>query len=286
MEKNISGIGNDWTRDYQEFKEFIQKNGNDQVNKYYELITMNLSTFSHNYCNSELKKIDTAFKGSSSKKDFLLFHLKKNRIEPELLNTETPRGQKLRIKLGYVFGLNATDFRIWDFIDPDIKENPYKYLAILPNTDKMYERLYKDLFPLSLKNLHYFYDRYVVPFKEVAKGYSQYLLAIEIQKMLNNLENENLKEPEIENSYPAIKKLIWQGNKNQLYDVVRQLKKKDHISNSYTEIAGFICQNFEGFGSNYTTVLKEIQREQRPAKNKRIDLDLSELPGIGESSPK
>lgn len=57
MEKNISGIGNDWTRDYQEFKEFIQKNGNDQVNKYYELITMNLSTFSHNYCNSELKKV-------------------------------------------------------------------------------------------------------------------------------------------------------------------------------------------------------------------------------------
>lgn len=73
------------------------------------------------------------------------------------------------------------------------------------------------------------------------------------------------------------KKLKWEGQKNQLYDVIRQLKKKELIANSYTEIATFICQNLEGFEKNFITVLKEIQKEERPAKNKRIDLDLSEL---------
>lgn len=92
-------------------------------------------------------------------------------------------------------------------------------------------------------------------------------------------------ETEIDNNIPIPKKLKWNGSNIQLYDVIRQLKKKDLIVNSYVEIAGLICQNFEGFESNYSTVLKEIQREQKPPKNKRIDLDLSELPETDKILP-
>ena len=100
-------------------------------------------------------------------------------------------------------------------------------------------------------------------------------------------ETKNIAKPtiEIDNGKPIPKKIKWDGSKIQLYNVIRQLKKKELISNSYLEIAGFICQNFEGFETNFSTVLKELQREIRLPKGKRIDLELSELSVIEENLP-
>jgi hypothetical protein len=99
----------------------------------------------------------------------------------------------------------------------------------------------------------------------------------------NKSENKNQIKPETYNSEPLPNKLKWTGAKNQLYDVIRQLKKKQLISNSYLEITHFICDHFEKFEKNFPTVLKEIQKEQRPTKNKRIDLNLSDLPESDEN---
>jgi len=76
-------------------------------------------------------------------------------------------------------------------------------------------------------------------------------------------------------------KIKWNGTKVQLYDIFRQLKNINSnkgsqplIANSYTDIAQFLINNFEGFhDSNLRTIIDELERNERPKKNP-IDIQL------------
>lgn len=288
----------EWTKDYAIFKNFIDKTirENESVKEYYDFLNIKLSDLSNKYFKKDFETLMKGFRKTANQNDYLKFHFKRTYINPELLTEEKRKKGNGRIKLGYVFGLTQIDFIIWDFIDPEIERNPYKFLGIYPGELKtIYDSMYGDSLPLTVDNLFEKFNNYISKFKKVAEGYAQFLMQNEIKKMLIDLENNktidldkrgNMIKHEIGDNIIIPKKLKWNASNIQLYDVIRQLKKKELISNSYVEIAGFICQNFEGFESNYSTVLKEIQREQRPPKNKRIDLNLSVLPEIEENLPK
>jgi hypothetical protein len=68
---------------------------------------------------------------------------------------------------------------------------------------------------------------------------------------------------------------MWRGQKNQLYDVLRQLKDKDLLANSYEDLAVFIKQNVDIFkNTSLSTIQKELGKDKRPPKNKRLNIDL------------
>jgi hypothetical protein len=70
-------------------------------------------------------------------------------------------------------------------------------------------------------------------------------------------------------------KLIWKGQKNQLYDVLRQLKREDLIGNSYEELATFLREHVNIFRDTMlSTVTKEIGKEKRPPKARRVNLQI------------
>lgn len=70
-------------------------------------------------------------------------------------------------------------------------------------------------------------------------------------------------------------KIKWEGQKNQLYSVIRQLKNDySLITNSYDELAEFIVNNFYGFTpSNRRTVETELKKEQNLPKRKRVKIN-------------
>ncbi|XVJ66862.1 MAG: hypothetical protein HEQ40_12110 [Lacibacter sp.] len=73
-------------------------------------------------------------------------------------------------------------------------------------------------------------------------------------------------------------KLIWNGQKNQLYSILRQLKEltyKDNplLSNSYNSLAEFVKQNVSGFEKTKKgSIEKEITKPKPLPKNKRIEI--------------
>lgn len=70
------------------------------------------------------------------------------------------------------------------------------------------------------------------------------------------------------------KKLVWKGQKNQLYSVLRQLKN-DHelIGNSYNSLADFLIQNVTGFeNTSKETIEKELKKRNPLPKGKRINV--------------
>jgi len=72
----------------------------------------------------------------------------------------------------------------------------------------------------------------------------------------------------------TIPKLKWKGQKNQLYDVLRQLKEKELIGNSYEDLAVFIKANVDAFrDTELSTISKQMGRPQKLPKNRRIKLD-------------
>lgn len=69
-------------------------------------------------------------------------------------------------------------------------------------------------------------------------------------------------------------KLKWSGQKNQLYNVLRQLKDRGLILNSYNNLADFLIQNVTGFEeTKKETITKEIQRNIPIPKSKRFTVD-------------
>lgn len=73
-------------------------------------------------------------------------------------------------------------------------------------------------------------------------------------------------------------KLDWKGQKNQLYFVIRELKNKyEFINNSYNEIAEFLIENVSGFqNTKKETVEKELKKNTKLPKNKRVEIKLNE----------
>lgn len=92
------------------------------------------------------------------------------------------------------------------------------------------------------------------------------------EDFLVSKRNELTSPPEITEKQKSIL-LHWEGNNNQLYDVIRQLKERGNISNSYTDLAVFLKFNFDNFSNtSLSTIETELQRGKRPTKAKRINL--------------
>jgi len=69
-------------------------------------------------------------------------------------------------------------------------------------------------------------------------------------------------------------KLKWKGQKNQLYEVLRKLKEKEWLDNSYEELAVFVKTHVDVFSNTaLSTINKEMGRPQNLPKSRRIDLD-------------
>jgi hypothetical protein len=114
----------------------------------------------------------------------------------------------------------------------------------------------------------------------LAKGTALAIFLPSLQKELNELtgiENDRSELPQIH----EMVKLKWEGQKNQLYSVLSQLKDKDLIKNTYNELADFLKNHVLGFQvTAKETIEKELKKNydlpENLAKNKRINLDLDQ----------
>lgn len=70
-------------------------------------------------------------------------------------------------------------------------------------------------------------------------------------------------------------KLKWNGNKNQLYSVIRQLKiDHEKLTDSNEVLAKFIKQSFISFSSTQlSTILKELSKNKKLPHRNRISVD-------------
>ncbi len=177
-------------------------------------------------------------------------------------------------------------------------------MIVAPETSIYLRNLVKerDLFAINLPdNQRNFniktYNRYVI---EKVEGYSnsihfrlsttfaQYFQKVELEN-LNirnslNLWYENFgdviegQQSQIYNNSDKIK-LIWKGQKNQLYNVLRQLKNDyELIGNSYNSIADFLIENVTGFeNTGKETIEKELKKTAPLPKAKRINITPGEV---------
>ncbi len=253
MDKNRDHDG--WTNDYELFKKFIENkvNEDEDVKGYYEFINTSLSYLGKAIFNIDLLKRMEGFNKTPSKKDFLIFHLKRARIDPELLTVKNfNEGQEKNeaLKLGYAFALNQTDFKIWDFIDPDKNLNTFHYLGIsIENLRPFYSVIYGDSLPLTKENIFEKFNKYINRFKILANGYSQFLMQNELQKMLNELESnhKNYTKPIIETDNFNGKKLKWSGTPAQFGFIINELIGKGYLekpTGSYNKDAEFYLSIF------------------------------------------
>lgn len=68
-------------------------------------------------------------------------------------------------------------------------------------------------------------------------------------------------------------KLQWEGQKNQMYWVLNELKGQGLISNSHEQLADFLRQCVTGFeGTAHITITTELSRGKPPTKSKRPNL--------------
>lgn len=98
----------------------------------------------------------------------------------------------------------------------------------------------------------------------------EYFLKEELQKFItDNTSYSNINTKIL---------LHWNGNKNQLYDVLMQLKAEGLITNSYTDLAVFLKFNFDNFNNTeLSTIETELRRGKRPLKARRIQLPKGNL---------
>ncbi|HEV7329983.1 MAG TPA: hypothetical protein VGN63_02990 [Flavisolibacter sp.] len=103
----------------------------------------------------------------------------------------------------------------------------------------------------------------------ILEGYALSYHLIFLQKQLESSQSQ---APTHVQLLPI--KLKWKGQKNQLYDVLRILKGKGMLLNSYEDLAAFLKQHVDIFAeTNLSTILKEIGKDKRPPKGRRIEID-------------
>lgn len=180
--------------------------------------------------------------------------------------SQTKQGEHLKIflfKLQDLFSQLITKYKNWYDKNEKKIENLENKLRELKINDKTY--------------LHYGLIKRCIYF---------------IEKEINIIEKLYNPAPETASTMPEpaptpepvneignkIMKLQWNGNKNQLYWLFRELKnlankkKQPIISNSYDEIATFIVQHFTGFeNANLPTITKELKSNKKPKKAINID---------------
>ncbi|TDW96186.1 protein kinase family protein [Dinghuibacter silviterrae] len=109
--------------------------------------------------------------------------------------------------------------------------------------------------------------------KQISEGYAYTHHIVYLEKKLSNITNK-LSVKRQTAPEPEVKKLKWKGQKNQLYYVLRLLKNKDLIANSYEELSVFLQTNVDVFkDTSLSTITKQLARPQKLPKARRIDLD-------------
>jgi hypothetical protein len=154
-------------------------------------------------------------------------------------------------RIGYLIAIRGENPKIFELLkdnDPKVKYDLlYQYTGEFKGDD----------ISNSKKMLLFILEGY-------AYSYHIKFLEDELKKLSSSTDNE------IVNS---IIKLRWLGQKNQLYDVLRELKGKGFVGNSYEDLAVFLKQNVDAFkNTSLSTIQKEIGKDKRPPKNKRINL--------------
>jgi hypothetical protein len=120
-------------------------------------------------------------------------------------------------------------------------------------------------------------DDYIKCIKEILNGYAS---AFHLKYLQDRLKAINVDIPmeEVQDKQRAIPTLKWIGKNNQLYDVIRQLKKKGILLNSYPELALFLKSTIDKLEHTaLSTIQKELEKEKRPIKPRRIDLELDDI---------
>jgi hypothetical protein len=72
-------------------------------------------------------------------------------------------------------------------------------------------------------------------------------------------------------------KLNWLLNNNQLYMLFKELKRIGAINNTFEQLSIILKQNVVQLSeTSKSTILKEISRDAKPPKNKRITIIIGE----------
>jgi hypothetical protein len=136
----------------------------------------------------------------------------------------------------------------------------YQFYDIVKQLKNKSNKNGEPLLPDSYKQIANFLFHIVEPFNEKS-----------IDEIVEKLSS---KKENINNEIIPIK-LNWLGNNNQLYDIFRQLKLKELISNSYTELADILNRYVPQLEkTSLSTIGKQIGKDKRPSKKNRIDLHI------------
>jgi len=127
---------------------------------------------------------------------------------------------------------------------------------------------------LTIDNYKQFLKSYIKEMKDKKSEWGR--IVKENRKEIGLVKEKETDKREI----APLVKIKWDGQKNQLYDVIRQLKERENkILNSYTDLAVFLKTNFEMFdNTSLSTIETELQRGKRPPKRRRINLDTQTQP--------
>ena len=157
-----------------------------------------------------------------------------------------------RKKIEQIHSRLQIDIITSDENDEEIENNK----SILLETRTLYMDLWNELFH-KLKN-----DKLYLSIREFHNN--------TLSDIPNNTQSDIPKEGKT--------KLIWNGQKNQLYSVLRQLKEdRGLIGNSIESLAEFLIQNVTGFeATKKNTIETEYKRNKLIRKDKRIKIDPGE----------
>src|SRR6185312_254816 len=182
-----------WTDSFDTFKEFVHYSieMNEEVKSINETCITHLSDTGKTLFSEKFNEFKLSYDKTPSKLDFLKFHLEIYYIEPQSLKKRNRSSNDELKKLGYEHGLNQVDFAIYDFIAPKNYKISLSLLGFeIYNDEGIKDYSYdKDgKFPITINNFCHHFGLYLKNYNEIVKGYVQFLMATEIQKMLDDLE--------------------------------------------------------------------------------------------------
>ncbi len=110
--------------------------------------------------------------------------------------------------------------------------------------------------------------------EQILTGYAYSHFIVYLENRLEKISNKTSKAVTKEPTRGPVT-LKWTGQKNQLYHVLRVLKEKGFLANSYEDLAVFLKTNVDVFTDNsISTINKELGKTKTIPKSKRVDLKL------------
>jgi hypothetical protein len=166
--------------------------------------------------------------------------------------------------IGYLFAIRGENPTVWSIVTqnreriktPDINA---KYMYTFPG---------EGISNLPAKNFHKLIEG-------VLQGYasSYFLTYMEKELAKKDLPHPQSLTPDLMNALANNFKLKWNGQKNQVYDLFRNLKAEGYIDAPYDELAVWLKNNFDVFAdTKVITIQRELSRAIKLPKGKRMDL--------------